>query len=283
MAEIALIDQELQRVALGLGIPPCPDILTALTAEMRRDEPDMAHIEQLISRDVSLAATLLKTVNSPFYGLSEKVSTVQQAIDHLGLAMLARTLSDLALKQITQAQQQPGMERFWDTSAKLAQMAAALAPHFGIDREAAYTYALVQNCGIPLLMQRFADYRQTLAQANQSPDHRFTDIEDAHHGINHATTGYLLTQSWYLTRAICLAIRHHHDYAVLAAPAGNLPTETLNLIALGILADHAVQTQFGQNFSHEWHKGGARALAYLGLDEIRWAQLRESLPPPNAS
>lgn len=274
MEEPELIDQELERVALGLGIPPCPKILDAIAEEMRQAEPDMEKIEQLITRDVGLSATLLKTVNSPFYGLADKISTVQQAIDLLGLAMLSRTISELVLKQISLAKDQLSMERFWDSSGKLAGAAATLAARVpDINREAAYTYGLFQNCGIPVLMQRFPDYKQTLALANQSADRRFTDIEDERHGVNHATTGYLLTKSWHLTATISHAIRYHHDYSVFSAPEGKHPPEAVDLIALGMLADYAVQTVFGQNFSLEWQKGGAAALAHLGLDDKQFAEI----------
>ena len=273
MEEPELIDQELERVALSIGIPPCPAILQAIADEMNRDEPSLAKIEQLISKDVGLSATLLKTINSPFYGLTDKISTLPQAINLLGLAMLSRTISELVLKQISLARDQVNMERFWDSSGKLASTAATLAMRLGINREAAYTYGLFQNCGIPILMQRFPDYKQTLALANLSADRKFTDIEDEAHGANHATIGYLLTKSWNLTAVISHAIRFHHDYSVFSAPDGKHPPEALKLIALGMLADYAVQKIFGQNFSLEWQKGGALALAHLGLDADQFEEM----------
>jgi len=275
--EPELIDQELERVALSLGIPPCPAILLAIAEETKQEEPSLAKIEQLVAKDVGLSATLLKTVNSPFYGLTEKISTVQQAINLLGLAMLSRTISELVLKQISMARDQVSMERFWDSSGKLAIAASVIAMRApGISKEAAYTYGLFQNCGIPILMQRFPNYKQTLDLANKSADRKFTDIEDEAHGANHATIGYLLTKSWNLTAVISHAIRFHHDYSVFSAPAGKHPPEALKLIAIGLMADYAVQLRFGQNFSLEWQKGGALALAHLGLDAEQFAAILES-------
>jgi HD-like signal output (HDOD) protein len=282
MNQPELFDIELERVALSLGIPPCPAILQAIADETCQEEPDLSRIEQLISRDVGLAATLLKTLNSPFYGLTEKIGTVQQAIDHLGLAMLPRIVSELVLKQISSGHDQPSMERFWDSSGKLALVAAHLTEFIpGVDREAAYTYGLFQNCGIPVLMQRFPAYKLTLASANTAVEGLFTAVEDAAHGSNHATIGYLLTKNWHLTAVISHAIRHHHDHTAYIAPAGQHPVEALRLMALGLLADYSVEQIFGQNHSCEWLKGGAAALAYLELDEPRFnkilAQLRQRL------
>ena len=44
-------------------------MLTGLVGQMRNEEPDFPKIAKLIGTDVALAATMLKTVNSPFYGL----------------------------------------------------------------------------------------------------------------------------------------------------------------------------------------------------------------------
>jgi HD-like signal output (HDOD) protein len=276
MEEPGLIDQELERVALSIGIPPCPAILVSLAAETRKEDPNLIKIEQLVSKDVGLSATLLKTVNSPFYGLSSKIGTVKQAINLLGLTMLTRTISALILKQSLSSKDPVSMERFWDSSGKLAIAASIIAKQVrGINRESAYTYGLFQNCGIPILMQRFPDYKQTLNEANYSVDRRFTEIEDATHGTDHATIGYLLTKSWNLPEIISHAIRFHHDYSILAEGASKHSSESLHLIALGMLADHAVQLHTGQNFSLEWPKGGPLALEHFGLNEQEFLDMIE--------
>lgn len=276
MEQPELIDQELERVALSIGIPPCPAILVSLAVEARKDEPNLIKVEQLVSQDVGLSATLLKTVNSPFYGLRNKIGTVKQAIHMLGLTMLTRTLSGLILRQIFSSKDPVSMERFWDSSSKLAIAASLIAKRVpGINRELAYTYGLFQNCGIPILMQRFPDYKQTLNAANNSADCRFTEIEVAAHGIDHATIGYLLTKSWYLPDVISHAIRFHHDHTVLAENQSRHPAESCNLIALGMLADHAVQIHFGQNFSLEWPKCGPLALQHFALDDQEFMDIIE--------
>ena len=86
MLEHKTFDREFERTVLELGIPPCPKILLDLSAEVRKEEPDLQRIERLVSGDVGLSAALIKTVNSPFYGLRSKVHSVMQAIHMLGLS-----------------------------------------------------------------------------------------------------------------------------------------------------------------------------------------------------
>ena len=276
MAETELIDQELERVATSIGIPPCPAILIDLAAEVRKDDPNFTRIEQLVVKDVGLSATLLKTVNSPFYGLRTKVSTVKQTINMLGLSMLSRTVTGLVLRNSFASKDQVSMERFWDASAKIAMSASFLAKNLrGINRDDAYTFGLFQNCGIPVLMQRFPAYKETLGRANNEAARSFTQIEDEAHGTDHATIGYLLTKSWNLPETLSTAIRFHHDYQTLAETNDKMSPASRNLIALGLLADHVVSVHSNLNFSLEWTKGGAAALAHFALSDSEFEDLSE--------
>ena len=74
--DLEVLDREAEQIVKDIGIPPCPAILTKLMQEMREDEPDFKRIGKLIGGDVSLGAAMLKTVNSPFYGLNRKATSV---------------------------------------------------------------------------------------------------------------------------------------------------------------------------------------------------------------
>lgn len=280
MAELEMINQEIERVALSIGIPPCPSILLELAKETKKEEPDFVQVEKLVSKDVGLSATLLKTINSPFYGLRNKISSVSQAINLLGLSLLSSTVSGLVLRNVFAGKDQVTMERFWDTSARFAMATMYLAKKVpGLNKDDAYTYGLFQNCGIPILIQRFPEYKDTLDTANNSPDSKFTDIEDEAHGTDHATIGYLMTKSWNLPEATTSAVRFHHEYGMLLESQTKLSMESKNLLALGLLSDHAVHLSSGpnKNFSLEWTKGGALALAQLGLSENDFSDICEDI------
>lgn len=277
MTEKELLDQEMERVVKAVGIPPRPAILVQLDAEMQKDDPNFRRIEQLVTSDVGLSAALLKTVNSPFFGLRSKATTIGQAIPVLGLSTLARTITGLMLRKVFSSAGQINMERFWDASAKVALTTAFIAKQLpGMNLDEAYTFGLFQDCGIPILIQRFQNYKQTLGFANQSLDRKFTEIEDEHHQTNHATIGYLLTKSWNLSTELSSAIRFHHEYAMILE--SQLPVESQHLIALALLAERAIQLHTGLSNSVEWRKGGDIVLQHLGLsggefdeivDEIR--------------
>jgi HD-like signal output (HDOD) protein len=138
----------------------------------------------------------------------------------------------------------------------------------GVDIDVAQSFGLFCDVGIPLLMQRFADYPATLRAANQDPARSFTEVEQAAHDTDHAMIGALMARSWGLPRLVCDAIRLHHDYGVLRDPA--TAPELGRLIAMGLVAELAIQRFARLNASMEWNKGGeeAASLLILSSDEL---------------
>lgn len=247
------------------GIPPRPQILERVTAEMHRDEPNLRALSHIISADVSLSGSLLKIANSPFYGYRTKARTVQEALAMLGLATTATTIAGIVLRNVLPPM--PKLERFWDASARVAQISGLLVQELGIRDgvrpEDAYTFSLFRDCGIPIMMRKFPDFFETLALANAETERAFTEVEEARHSTSHAVVGCLLGQSWWLAENTCLAIRHHHDFITARAGGGALPANSRRLIALAQLAEKLMQDMTGLSHCCEWPKMGEACLGHL--------------------
>ena len=81
---IELTDEQIRSVLQGINVPAQPQIMVDLQMEQMAPEPDLRAIARLISQDPGLSGALLKTVNSPFYGLANRVASIQQAVNLLG-------------------------------------------------------------------------------------------------------------------------------------------------------------------------------------------------------
>jgi HD-like signal output (HDOD) protein len=277
MEEHKALDHELEAIILELGIPPCPKILLDLAEEARKEEPDLHRIEQLICADVGLSAALIKTVNSPFYGLRAKVNSIMQAIHMLGLSRLSLMVMGMVLRDSFIGINRVEMARFWDTSSKVAIISAYIAcrlPYISyehmrreIEKDEAYTYGLFQDCGIPIMLNYHPAYKETLGIANKTLDKKFTEIEDVTYVNNHTTIGYMLAKSWGLPEKMYQAIRYHHEHAVLGEDKDFLATESRDFVALALLAERAIQIITGLNQTCEWQKGGRWVMEHFGLSE----------------
>jgi len=56
-----------EAIARDIGVPPQPEIAIKVLEEMNCDCPDLTRISELVKRDVSLSARVLKVANSPFF------------------------------------------------------------------------------------------------------------------------------------------------------------------------------------------------------------------------
>ena len=66
------VDGVLQQSIHDIDIPPRPKIIDQIRAEMNSDAPNLRGIAGLINLDVSLAAGLIKTANSPYFGFGRR-------------------------------------------------------------------------------------------------------------------------------------------------------------------------------------------------------------------
>lgn len=259
-----------------ISIPPCPAVVAALIDEARRPTVDFHKITRLISGDLGLAASMMKTANSPFFALRNKVQTVQQATTVLGLKNIINIVNGLALRQAL-SPKGVSMERFWERSNFHAMVSARLARRVpGIDRDDAYTFGLFHDCGIPILMQRFPDYKETLALAGRSP-RPVWEIENERHGTDHVTVGAMLARNWQLPPFIAHAIRLHHNLETLGDASADTPPEVRALGAIALLADHVIARFLDVPDEAEWMAHGATALNYLGFDEEEFEDLRAEI------
>jgi HD-like signal output (HDOD) protein len=275
---IEQLDGEYERATSSVGIPSSPELLLQLGTEAHKDSPDLQRVVRLVTRDVGLSAALIKLVNSPFYGLKHKVGTVKQAVSLLGLLKLSRTVAGLVLKNTLSSENAAAMQQFWEASSLVAEAAARIAAATSsVSPDQAYTFGLFRDCGIALLMRKFPAYSDTLGVAGRDSTRDSTAEEQQAFGTDHATVGALLARAWRLPEALYLAIRFHHDYPTLSETPRQLPPRSLELVALGVLADRAVQGKRGRNASAEWQQGGAAALDFLGLTQQEGEELFEQL------
>lgn len=273
--DTATIDREAESIARSVGIPPCPAILTGLVAEMRSDDPDFPKIARLIGTDVALAATMLKTVNSPFYGLPQKISSIQQALALLGLRNVSHLVTRLLLQQAFPVGDSEAMERYWESSSAIATLLAFLARKTRqLDRDDAYTYGLFRDCGIPVMMMNFTDHPEMIDAAHNDSSRVLSEIENEQLGIDHTGVGAELAESWHLSAATCTAIRRHHDYTVLGV-GDTVPLQSRRMIALGVLAERLYRDHCGDKPGAEWQRAGAAALAAARLSAEEFSDLAQ--------
>lgn len=262
-----ITDEAASEILQQIAIPPCPAIVLELLKEARQDEVDFTRISRMVTGDVALAASVLKTANSPFFALRRKATSVQQAVAVLGLRNLLKIIYGVVLKQSLNSAEAQEMAHFWDSSNYNAVVSAYLAARLSsISTDEAYTFGLFHDAGMAILMQKFPDYKQTVLLANAASSGVIA-VEDLRHGTNHVTIGALLARNWYLPENVVWAIRYHHEFSIFTTPRQHSTPEVCALVAIRLISQHIVASFLNYPDEAEWEASKEAALAHLGWFE----------------
>ncbi len=218
--------------SLGFDFPPRPTSLIAIQQESNKKYPDISIVAHEIAADITLSAALLKTVNAPFYGLQNKVTSVSDAVNLIGLT---RTLHLVTAVSIRKSIELPSsLANFWDDATKSAVMAASIAKHLEMDPNLSYLMGLFHDAAIPLMAVKFPDYLTNQLEFQNSTQ-GLHNAEQAKYNMNHAMLGSLLARTWYLPHPLIEAIRLHHSVNLFSL---GLDNAIINLVTVNLVADN---------------------------------------------
>jgi HD-like signal output (HDOD) protein len=271
---------QIQSILQGVSIPPQPQIMVDLQMEQITPSCSIEKISHLISQDVGLSGSILKTVNSDFFGHANHITSITQAVNLLGVKSVVNLVNALSIKGELSDRDIVNLGRFWDSTMEVAMASAAIAKRIGYPQvDEAYTLGLFHNCAIPLCMARFPDYLAIVEEAYASQDEAITDVENRLLKTNHAVVGYYVGRSWRLPEYLCQAIHEHHRTEGLFNESAKDPRKN-TLLAILKMAEHAcaLYSLLGnQQEDYEWQKIEADVLNYVGLSQPDFVNLMETI------
>ncbi|ALE90605.1 histidine kinase [Pseudomonas versuta] len=278
-----LSSEQISLALQGISVPPQPQIMVDLQMEQYMPDPDLEVIAGLIAQDPGLSGALLKIVNSPYYGLSNKIASIRRAVTVLGSRTVINLINAQSIKGEMTDDTIVTLNRFWDTAQDVAMTSLTLAKRTGTQAlDEAYALGLFHDCGIPLMLKRFPDYMRVLEQgyANAGTGSRVVDTENRHFNTNHAVVGYYTAKSWRLPVHLTEAIANHHNALAIFSDDSSRNSQLKNLLAILKMAEHicASHTVLGnQREDHEWDSIRHLVLDYIGLSDYDFDNLKESI------
>lgn len=197
-----------------------PSFSTTITKVLQicnRLDTSPLELNRVISLDPVLTGSLLKLVNSAYYSLGKRVSSVPQAIILLGvntvknLALSTAIIGSLGSRNALCGLSQ---EDFWAHSLGVGVISRSLAELQGVSPEAREDYfvaGLLHDLGkIPLNHCCPAQYPLVL-KFSQRERISLVEAERDVLGMDHGAVGALIAEKWRLHRDLFDVLLHHHD------------------------------------------------------------------------
>lgn len=212
-----------QKLIRGMEIPSRPTVLLEVMKATNAFAPDMRQVADIIKRDLVLSAQVLEEANTNLRGYQRSVASVEQAVLLLGLPRVRLLVTQQFLSASLVGKDSP-MQKFRRRSVEVGRAAAKLAGllpeasrafHSGylpaVDPEEAYLLGMFHDCGIAVLLQKFADYEELHDGVQTEANGSLVGAERAQYQTDHSLVGYLLCERWRLPPDLCEVIRDHHQ------------------------------------------------------------------------
>jgi HD-like signal output (HDOD) protein len=179
-------------------------LITELSSKLNDPDINPKDISRLIITDQGLTSFILKRVNSPYYGLVQKVDNIFNAIVILGYNEIYRIVMEERTSKIGI---RPSREE-WIHANLTSTIAAYLAStsRIGVPGGTMVTLGMLHDIARTILSQSLPQ-----PENGFSPDPRERLRQETEfYGIDHATLGGILAKRWQMPERLSHAIHRHH-------------------------------------------------------------------------
>ena len=196
------------------NLPTLPHILLNLMAACNQESQNMDKIADLVSNDPALSASILKLVNSAYFGLPRKVEAVGQAVMLVGTSGIKNLAICACVYEAFPKPKADGifsLKNFWWHALRCAFLAKHMAFEMGICQpDEAFLAGLLHDIGKAVLWVNCKKtYEALLATSGNDKDRLLAG--EAQMGATHAEVGAWLLDRWRLDPSIADCVRHHHE------------------------------------------------------------------------
>ena len=258
-----------KKLLQNVNIPPRPQTLLSVSAEAKKEHPDVSVIAEAIAADVSIAAAVLQVVNSAAYRRRPAIDSIQQAVMTLGFRRVFPIVRAVALKRALDSDFD--LSEFWRYNEWVAGACALVSDALGRPqlKDHAYMLGLFQNSGIPVMLEQFSAYSDFVRRADTNSWYDLQAEEQQQFETTHTTIGALLAQQWKLPNLLVEAIYYLYDDSSVMGPDSELHPLAIDLLSVAKLAKYAVDLRTRSLAGKaEWEQVEDAVLTHFGLDEV---------------
>ena len=173
-------------------------------------------IAEIIQQDAALTGSILKLANSPYYGFSQEIAEISDAISRIGTAEVYRIALGVSASKTFRGISETliSIEDFWSHSILCALSAQELMEAFQLTATGSiYAAGLLHDIGELIL---FANRPELATEALEKCLENYEEndqavIEKQIFGFTHAEVGQQLAKMWHFPELLQECIAYHHE------------------------------------------------------------------------
>ena len=217
LALLTLLDEpRLTDVISGMHrVPSMPSWYQEVLAEVQSSNASLKKIGGIIARDPGMTATILRLVNSAYFGLTQQVSDAAQAVTLLGLSTVSALVLTAQVFSSANADiaRELAFDALWHHSVRVGIGARAITRAVTQDRvqeDQAFTAGTLHDVGRLILGVNFRKRYKQVLDASRASGRPLYGLETEEFGASHAEVGAYVLGLWGLPNPIIEAVAYHH-------------------------------------------------------------------------
>lgn len=222
-------------------VPPFPKVAQRVLAILDQPGTKAADLAEVIRYDAAITTNILKICNAAYFGLSRKVTSLEEALVLIGTKELKDVVITSSSSKFYKGKVAAGYDLdqgdLWRHSVATAIVAKLLAPKVkGADPSAAFTSGLLHDIGKRFLSTFVGSEMKHITALVDEKNYSFVEAETEVLGASHAELGARILESWEFDESMVAAVREHHDADVFGkSPLSSLiALSNTVVVSLGI-------------------------------------------------
>jgi len=195
-------------------LPTLPSIAMEVNRLLENHNTSIDILSNAIIKDQAIVSKVLKLVNSAFFGVTSKVSSINDAVVLLGFNAIRNIVIAVSLvKVFSKKTTSEGFDisDFWKHSIAVATTSKYLSQKANIDEpENCFVGGLLHDIGKIILYQFFNEIFNEILLTVKNENLSFYEVEKKISMPNHAKIGGYLAKKWRLPLELIDAVQYHH-------------------------------------------------------------------------
>lgn len=204
-----------QRLRNCPRLPSLGSINSALRELLSADNGYTSQISEVIRRDPSLTARLLRLVNSVYYGFNSRINSIEEAVFYLGVRQIRQLATVTPIIEDFQriaGKTQFRWRQFWQHCISTAILTREiLNAEKSTGDEADYVAGLIHDVGKIAMASMFPGHFTVIQQRLREEPGDLLEMENVVLGMDHAELGGLYLEYHNLPDVLIEAARFHHQ------------------------------------------------------------------------
>ncbi len=246
-------------------LPPLPQIVSVLIEKF--DNPDVSakEIAEIMQKDQSLVAEVLKIVNSPYYGLKREIISAYHAINILGYQNMKSLIIAIRYGKLFNRNDENHLT-MWRHSLSTALFSKYIAKELKYKNlEEIFVTGLLHDIGKLALYTNLGEKYKKIIEMVKAGEGDFYELEKEEFGFTHLEVGAFVAENWRLSSMV-KNVSFFHKFPELSPEY----VEVVSIVNIANLLSHFGAYSFYKEHEEleEYEFSGAKILN-ISIDTIK--------------